>query len=85
MSLLESKDDAEVLSALMFLGGRHLIEPQRQLVSERRESKYAALFQLLIDDQRIHELIELLSRSDNEWVRQAAALAARGTRERLLQ
>jgi len=85
VSMLESKDNADVLSALMFLGGRHLTEPRRQMVDGPKESKYAALFQQLVDDPRIHELIEQLSHSENEWVRQAAGLAARGPRERLLQ
>jgi len=49
------------------------------------ESKYAGLFRELIDSERIHELIERLSNSDNEWVRQAAPLAARGTGERSIQ
>jgi len=84
-SMLESKDKASVLSALMFLGGRHITEPQRYFVSEPQESKYAALFQKLIGSPRVRELIERLSNSENTWVRQAALFAARGPRERLLQ
>jgi hypothetical protein len=83
--MLESKDKADVLSALVFLGGRHITEPQRRFVSEPQESKYAELFRQLVGNPRIRELIERLSNSDSEWVRQAALLAARGPRERLIQ
>jgi hypothetical protein len=82
--LLQSKDVADVLSALTFLGGRHLREPSRNFDGEPRESKYAEMFQRLLDNPRIREMIAHLGVSDNEWVRQAAALAARGPRERPL-
>jgi hypothetical protein len=85
VSLLESSDQADVLSALLFLGGRHITEPQRHFDSEPQESKYAGLFQQLLSNPRIRELIGRLSNSDDAWVRQAALLAARGPRERLLQ
>lgn len=85
VGLLESSDKAEVLSALTFLGGRHLTEPQRHFASEPQESNYAVLFQQLLDDPRIRELIDRLTKSEDTWVRQAALLAARGPRERLLQ
>jgi hypothetical protein len=68
--LLESIDKADVLSALVFLGGRH---------------EYSGLFQELMDSPLIHELIERLGGSANDWIRQAAKLAARSPRERLLQ
>jgi hypothetical protein len=84
-AMLESKNNSDVLSALVFLGGRHLREPQRVFVGEPTESRYSGLFQVLIGSPRIREIIERLSRSENEWVRQAAQLAARGPRERLLQ
>jgi hypothetical protein len=45
--MLESGDNAVVLSALTFLGGRHLTEPSRQFASEPQESKYADVFQKL--------------------------------------
>jgi hypothetical protein len=83
--LLESTDKADVLSVLVFLSGRHLAEPRRAFVPESQESKYAALFQEVIGDSRIHTLIERLTTSDDEWIKQAAKLAARGPRERLLQ
>ncbi len=85
VGLLESEDKADVLSALVFLGGRHLTEPQRTFAGEPRESRYAGLFQQLVGSPRIRELIERLSHSENEWIRQAALLATRGPRERLLQ
>jgi hypothetical protein len=84
-NMLESQDKANVLSALMFLGGRHITEPQRHFATEPQESKYAALFQELVRSPRVRELIERLSNSENTWVKQAALLAARGPRERLLQ
>jgi hypothetical protein len=81
--MLESGDKAVVLSALTFLGGRHLTEPSRHFASEPQESKNADEFQKLIGSPRIRELIEDLTKSGNAWIRQAAVLAARGPRERL--
>jgi hypothetical protein len=83
--LLESSDKADVLSALVFLGGRHLDEPQRMSLPEPHESKYASLFQGLMDSPRIHALIDRLTASDNDWIAQAAKLAVRPPRERMLQ
>jgi hypothetical protein len=83
-ALLESRDRADVLSALTFLGGRHLAEAQRQFVPETQESKYAALFTRLLASRRIAELIHHLRDSGDKWVSEAAALAARGPRERPL-
>jgi hypothetical protein len=84
-SLLESKSRAEVLSALVFLGGRHIAEKERPIFrNEPRESRYATLFEELLSNPRIHELIESLTKSEDDWVRQAASLAAREPRERKL-
>jgi len=45
ITMLQSSDKAEVLSALVFLGGRHLKETQRSVVSnEPTGSKYAITF-----------------------------------------
>jgi hypothetical protein len=85
IDMLRSADKARVLSALVFLGGRHLTEAQRRFAPEPAESKYASLFQKLISDARIRELIGGLSDSENEWIRQAVRFASRGPRERLLQ
>jgi len=85
IDMLRSADKAKVLSALVFLGGRHITEAQRRFVPEPAESKYASLFQKLISDARIRELIAGLSDSENEWIRQAVQLASRGPRERLIQ
>ncbi len=85
IDMLRSADKPDVLSALVFLGGRHITEAQRRLAPEPAESKYASLFQKLISDARIRELIAGLSDSENEWIRQAARLAARDPRERFLQ
>ncbi len=85
VSMLESKSKADMLSALEFLGGRHFTEPERHFVSEPQTSEYADLFRQLLGNPRIHELIERLTHSEDEWVRQAALLASRGPRDRLLQ
>src|ERR1022692_4089462 len=82
--MLESGDKAVVLSALTFLGGRHLTEPSRHFAPEPQESKYADVFQRLMENPRIRELIGDLTKSVNAWVRQAAVLAAREPRERQL-
>jgi len=83
--LLESKDDADVLSALTFLGGRHIDGRDRKFGPGPHESKYAELFQQLEGSPRVRDLIERLSKSENEWIKQAAALALRGPRDRLFQ
>lgn len=80
--LLESTDRADVLSALMFLGGRHFVEPPRSLLNGPDKGMYADVFQELAGSPRIQELIERLSHSQNEWIRQAALLAARGPHDR---
>lgn len=49
-AMLESTDKTEVLSALTFLGGRHLPEEWRRIPDESKESRYAAIFQELIDN-----------------------------------
>jgi hypothetical protein len=74
--MLESKDRAVVLSVLTFLGGQHSIEPPLF-----QESTYGTVVQKLIGNPRIRELVEGLSNSDNRWVRQAADLVARGSRQ----
>jgi hypothetical protein len=84
-SLLDSADKADVLSALVFLRGRHITEPQRHFAPEPAESKYAWVFQQLVGSPHIREMVARLSHSDSEWVRQAALLAVREPREQLLQ
>jgi hypothetical protein len=76
--LLESKDKADVLSALVFLRGKHIDEPERRLLPGPHESSYVELFRGLISYPRISALIARLSNSDSEWVMKAALLAARG-------
>lgn len=83
--MLESKDPIEVLSALTFLGGRHIKESDRKFTSEPSESKYGALFLQLLGSPRIREIIARLGYSDSQWIRQAADLAAREPRERHIQ
>lgn len=70
IALLESKDNADVLSALVFLGGRH---------------EDTGLFHELIGSGRINELILRLGNSEDPWIRDAAAMAARGPRDRPIQ
>jgi hypothetical protein len=85
IEMLQSAEKAKILSALVFLGGRHITEFQRRFTPGPAESKYAGLFSKLVDSPRIRELITGLSSSHNDWIRQAALLAARGPRERMLQ
>lgn len=81
-ALLESADRTDVLSALVFLGGRHLASPERRFLKEPKESKYARLFRELAENTQVQDLIRQLEMSDNEWIRQAATLAARGPYDR---
>ena len=83
--LLESKDTADVLAALVFLGGRHITGPEQAFASEPHESQYAGLFQQLVAGARIQTDIQHLIESGNAWVKQAAVLAARPPRERPFQ
>jgi hypothetical protein len=83
--LLQSKDKADVLSALVFLGGRHLDEKERMILPGAHESSYAALFEQLINAPSIHDLIVELTNSGTPWIREAAILAARDPRQRRLQ
>lgn len=85
VAMLESHDQVLVLSGLAFLGGRHLSEPNRAFVDDPRESKHARLFQKLIESPRIRDRIGILAKSSNSWVREAAALAARGPQDRPLR
>jgi hypothetical protein len=83
-NLLQSKDRSDVLSALMFLGGRHIAEDERGLLSDG-QSKYATLFEQLLANRSIQNLIAKLADSDDGWIREAAILAGRGPRKRLLR
>jgi hypothetical protein len=76
-ALLQSKEKADVLSALVFLGGKHIDE----LLPGPRESTYVNLYRELAASARIHELIEGLSKSENAWIREAALLALNGPRK----
>jgi hypothetical protein len=80
--LLESTHQADVLSALMFFGGKHLPDTQRTGIGGPENGMYGEVFQELLGSPRIRELIESLSHSENEWIRQAALLAARAPRDR---
>lgn len=84
-SLLRSNDKSDVLSALVFLGGRHLDEQQRMGLPAPHESKYAALFQQLVATPAVHDSITQLTNSGNAWIRDAAFLAARDPRQRQLR
>ena len=84
-SMLESSDRAEVLSALTFLGGRHLREPQRHFVPGTTGEQVRGAISG-VDWQPAYTRADYcLTKSEDAWVRQAAVLAARGPRERLLQ
>ncbi len=80
--LLESDDEADVLSALVFPGGKHSDDPQRRplpgprLIPGPHESKYANLYYELQKNEAIREQIRRLGNSDSQWIREAAVLAA---------
>jgi hypothetical protein len=85
IGLLESSERADALAALMFLGGRHLKEPERRFLPDPMGSKYAGLFQQLLGDARIQGLIGKFTRSNDDWIREAAMLAAHPPLGRRLQ
>jgi hypothetical protein len=57
IALLQSRDKSDVLSALVFLGGQHLDGKERMMLPEPHESRHAALFQQLLADADIRDLI----------------------------
>ena len=81
IALLESKRAADVLSALVFLGGRHMVETERRFV-DKKDGLYATLFEETILDANIRALISRHTKSPSRWIREAAALASRGPRDR---
>ena len=62
--LLRSMDKSDVLSALVFLGGEH--------------PGYEPLFADLVYTKGVRDLIEQLTHSNNQWIREAAYLAWSG-------
>lgn len=82
LNLLQSQDQADVLSALTFLGGRHINESAHPNTDLPTQSKYAQIFKEVLADTRIQDRIQQLRSLENEWVRQAAQLASRGPTER---
>ena len=77
LALLDSRERSEVLSALTFLGGRHVDEVLTADDGTPRRSRYAATFLSLMDDPRIRERLEQHARSHEPWIREAALLALR--------
>jgi hypothetical protein len=82
LALLTSENKGDILSALTFLGGRHIDESHRPSADPPTQSKYAQIFKEVLADPRIQDRIQQLRSSENEWVRQAATLASRGPTER---
>lgn len=80
-SLLNSNDKSEVLSALIFLGGRHLDTQEQMLYPKLGRSSYAPLYQQLISTAAIRDLLSQLMNSSSPWIREAAVLAARNRHE----
>jgi hypothetical protein len=78
IAMLRSARKSDVLAALVFLGGNHITDGRRGTTAESAAGSDASLFKKLVVDERIRGLVKRLSRSDDEWVRQAAELAARG-------
>lgn len=70
IALLQSTNRADVISALVFIGGEHVDNATTDpaLIKMVREIR---------QDTRVRALIQRLRESDNEWIRQAAQLAAR--------
>jgi hypothetical protein len=79
--LLESTDESEVLSALVFLGGRHIAGEHHRSENFPYESIYAPMFRKLLRDPRIQDQIQNLRKSGLAWIREAAELAARAQAE----
>ena len=77
ISMLESQDRTEVLSALLYLGGLHYADtPSTPTADALAEVQDEHQFWQLYRNPRIRRLITNLTHSDNQWVRDAASLAA---------
>jgi hypothetical protein len=81
VALLQSEDKADVLSALIFLSGKHIDEPEEQPLPGPHKSKYFGLYKKLTSSARIHDLVEHLAKSENNWVREAALLVTSKPRQ----
>lgn len=73
LDMLQSKSKADVLSALVFLGGNHIADHP---AFAPNRSKYADLFDLLYGNPKIRECIAQLTHSPDPWIREAALLAS---------
>lgn len=75
IKLLESDNKADVLSALTFLGGRHL-DPTRDASHDHLEEiKQAKLVKEMRSDERFGKLVRQHLNSDLKWLKEAAKLA----------
>ena len=73
---LMSADPAQVLRALMWLGGRHL-DPQRQLPPYMHQAPAESrLVTEIRSREDVRRRVETLKSSDNAWLREAAEFAA---------
>ena len=75
LRLLESNDESEVLSALVFLGGRHIASEHRRTEEIPYQSIYVPMLSKLLRDPQIQSQIQNLRESAHPWIREAAKLA----------
>ncbi|MHC4663716.1 MAG: hypothetical protein ACYS8W_18810 [Planctomycetota bacterium] len=72
---LDSKNRLEVLSALIWLGGRHLdAETVRENV-RKEDKKEAAVYHKVADDPEVGRKVKKLCSSEDEWIKEAAEMA----------
>ncbi|MCH8042908.1 MAG: hypothetical protein IID44_04240 [Planctomycetes bacterium] len=82
IKLLESKKKVDVLSALTFLGGRHLDPPRENPREHLEKIEQAKLVKELRSDQRVGKMVRQHLRSDSKWIKEAAAIAANTLRNK---
>ena len=74
IDLLKSENPVDVLSALVFLGGKHMSPKERKIDVACEELDQAKLFERLKQSNVVNELIDKHHQSTIDWVREAAAL-----------
>jgi hypothetical protein len=80
--MLRSNDRAEVLAALTWIGGVHLDVSEREPDYIHEEITEALVAADLQSRENVKTVVKQLSRSDHQWIRNAARLTAESSSDR---
>ncbi len=81
LTLLKSERRYDVLTALVFLGGKHLSPPREDPTINLEEIGQARMVHELLGDKIVGRLIREHANSECEWIVDAAILAAKNLRD----